>query len=416
MDLQILGAGQEVGRSGILLRGNKNILMDYGIMVGDKLEYPMPAGKVDAFVLSHAHLDHGGFAPALYNHGMPAAFGTVPTMRLAEMLIDDSIQLNKKKHLHPKFKKRELRLFMNSYTPYNYGENIDFGDYRISLHNAGHISGSAITKIENQRSGRKLVYTGDFKLSPQTLHNGAEIVDSDVLVIESTYAIKEHPDRENLVKLFVENVKEVVENNGVALIPVFAVGRSQEVLSILEKHKLTYNTYLDGMARTATEIVMQHPEFLSHPELLKAALNRVVTLRKPKDRESALKGGSIIVTTAGMLSGGPVLNYITKLNERSMIFLTGYQAENTNGRRLLDNKPLEIDGQKVFIKTPFSFYDLSAHAGQSDLYDYVKRSDPETVVCVHGDGESTIAFKDWLELEGFEAYAPKNGEKVKIDF
>ena len=416
MDIQILGAGQEVGRSGILLKGSKNILLDYGIKVEAKVEFPLPAGPVDAFVLSHAHLDHSGFSPVLYHQGMPAAFGTEPTRDLAELLIEDSIELNKKKHAHPKFKKTELRSFLNSYTPYGYKERFEFGDYVISLHDAGHITGSAITRIENQRNGKRLVYTGDFKLSPQTLHNGAEVVESDVLVIESTYAIKEHPDRENLIKLFIENIKKIIENNGVALIPVFAVGRSQEVLAILEKNKLTNYTHLDGMARAATQITLDHPGFIDHGDLLKSAMTKVTTLKKPHEREKALEGGGIVVTTAGMLSGGPVLNYITKLNNRSMIFLTGFQAENTNGRRLLENRPLIIDDQRVFIKTPFSFYDLSAHAGQEDLYNYVKRSDPDTVICVHGDDESTIAFKDWLELEGFEAYAPKLGEKVKVNF
>lgn len=206
-----------------------------------------------------------------------------------------------------------------------------------------------------------------------------------------------------------------MENKGIALIPVFAVGRSQEVLAILEKHKLTNYTYLDGMAKAATRIALEHQEYMYNPELLSDAMSKVTTLKKDAEREEAISGGSIIVTTSGMLTGGPVLNYLTKLNDKSMIFLTGYQAEGTNGRKLLDNNPLDIDNRKVFIKTPFSFYDLSAHAGQADIYDYVKKSDPEAVVCVHGDKNSTLAFKDWLEMEGFEAYAPKNGDSIKIE-
>lgn len=416
LEIQFLGGAKEVGRSGILLRGEKNILLDYGVKIETKIEYPMAAGRVDAFVLSHAHLDHCGFSPSLYHYGAPVAFGTEPTMKLAKLLIEDSIEVNKKKHMHPRFRKSELRTFLNSYVPYSYNSQIDFGNYSISLHDAGHISGSSITRIEDQRTGKRIVYTGDFKLSPQMLHSGAEIVESDVLIIESTYAIKEHPDRENLIKLFVENIRKVVDNKGIALIPVFAVGRSQEVVAILEKNKLTNYTYLDGMAREATSIALQNPEFMENAELLKDGMARVTTLKKPKERDEALQGGSIIVTTAGMLNGGPALNYIKRLNNRSMIFLTGYQAEGTNGRRLLDNKPLIIDEEKFFVKTPFSFYDLSAHAGQSDLYEYVKRSDPETVICVHGDDESTIAFSDQLAMEGFNAYAPKMGEKIKLDF
>lgn len=405
-----------MGRSGILLKGNRNILLDYGVKVETKIEYPLQAGRIDAFVLSHAHLDHSGFSPALYHNNFPMAFGTEPTLRLAEMLIEDSMKVQKIKHQNPRFSKGELKSFINSYIPYDYKSRIEFGGYEISLHDAGHITGSSITRIEDPISKHRIAYTGDFKLSPQLLHNGAEVVECDTLIIESTYAIKEHPDRENLIKLFVENIKKIIENNGTALIPVFAVGRSQEVLAILEKNKLTNYTYLDGMAKEATSIAMQYPRFIHNVDLLRNAVNRVTTLKKGKERDEALKGGNIIVTTAGMLTGGPALNYITRLNDRSMIFLTGFQAENTNGRRLLENKPLIIDNKKIFIKTPFSFYDLSAHAGQSDLYEYVQKADPKTVVCVHGDEDSAVGFKDWLEIEGYKAFAPKTGETVRIDF
>ena len=116
-----------------------------------------------------------------------------------------------------------------------------------------------------------------------------------------------------------------------------------------------------------------------------------------------------------MLNGGPVLDYITRLNSKSMIFLTGYQAETTNGRKLMQYEPLLIDDRKFHVRNPFAFYDFSAHAGQADLYKYIKESSPEEVICVHGDKDSSIALKEWLELEGFKAYAPKTGEKIKIN-
>ncbi len=416
LEIRFLGGAREVGRSGILIRDRKNILLDYGIKVGEKVEYPLRAGKVDAVVLSHAHLDHSGNAPALYHYGMPAAFGTEPTLRLSELLIEDSIKVNRLKHERMDFTKADYRNFVRKYVSYGYGEPIPFDEYNLSLHYAGHICGSSITRIEKKSSGRSIVYTGDFKLSPQTLHTGADLVEGNILITESTYATREHPDRNHLISLFVDNIKKVIENKGVALIPVFAVGRAQEVLAILYKHGLIDYTYVDGMARKATDIILKYPEFTKDVKTLQNAVARSVRIGGGKERSDALNGESIIVTTAGMLNGGPALDYITKLNDTSMIFLTGYQAEDTNGRRLLDNKPLIIDGEKRFIRTSFAFYDLSAHAGRSDIFDFVKRTNPEVVVCVHGDEESTNSLREGLELEGFEAHAPAVNDALKLEF
>ncbi len=416
MEIRFLGGAGEVGRSGILLKDKKNILMDYGLKVNEKLEYPLPAGHVDAFVLSHAHLDHCGNAPALYHDGLPVAFGTDPSLGLSELLIEDSIKINRQNRTKGHYNKKEAQLFSRSYKSYPYHSRIDYEDYNMTFYDAGHIPGSAVVKLENNKTGRNIVYTGDFKIEPQMLHNGAEVVKADTLIIESTYGAREHPDRESLIKLFISSIREVVENNGTALIPAFAVGRSQELLAILHKYKLSGQTYMDGMSRKATAIALKYQSFIKNGSLLGEAIQNMVQINKPGEREEALQGGNIIITTAGMLNGGPVLDYITKLNSRSMIFLTGYQADGTNGRKLLDEQPLNIDGRKLAIRTPFAFYDFSAHAGQNDLHQYVKGAEPERVICVHGDAEASQAFKEWLEIEGFEAHTPKTGESIKVDF
>ena len=115
-----------------------------------------------------------------------------------------------------------------------------------------------------------------------------------------------------------------------------------------------------------------------------------------------------------MLNGGPVLNYITKLNKNSKILLTGYQVEGTNGRNLLDKGYVVIDGNITKIKTPAKHYDLSAHAGKTDIHNFIKQSSPEKVICVHGAQESTSELAENLKLEGFEAYAPKIGDVIKL--
>ena len=324
-----------MGRSAVLLEDGKQLLLDYGVKLDHKLEYPIAIPKVDIAVLSHAHFDHCGFFPALYNKSFPPTIGTAPTSKLSSLLIDDSMSIARKEHEPEHFHKRQLRSYENRFVSTDYHSSAEYDGFDIELFDAGHISGSAVTLIN--RRGRRIVYTGDFKLTEQHLHKGAEVVKSDVLITESTYATREHPDMSELVNRFIEKIKEVLDNGGTALIPAFAVGRSQEILAILCKHGLTNRTYLDGMAKSATSIVLRYPEFLAHDDLLSNAVSEATTIRDPEDRYAALSEPSIIVTTAGMLNGGPVLDYITKLNKHSYIFLTGYQVDGTNGRMLLDH-------------------------------------------------------------------------------
>ena len=418
MEIQFLGGAGEVGRSAFLLKGQKNILLDYGVKVskGNTTELPLPAGKVDAVVVSHAHFDHSGALPMLYNQSLPVAFGTKPTLELSELLIQDSLGISRKQHIKPNFTHREVNSFIGKYMSYDYHSEMEFSDYSFTFYDAGHIPGSAVTLIQKRNSNRRLVYTGDFKISPQVLQGSAEIVKSDVLIVESTYATRSHPDRHALIKSFIDDVKATVEAGGTALIPCFAVGRAQEIVTILYQHGLIDLTYMDGMATKATEIVLRNPEFTRNKQLLASAMKGVSRVSERYDRIAALSDPGIIVTTAGMLNGGPVLHYITKINQQSKVFLTGYQVEGTNGRKLLDGKPLDIDSQKILIKNPSAHYDFSAHASKEDIYEYVRKSEPEQVICIHGDEENTQALCDNLKLEGFEAFAPKFGDKLKVNF
>ncbi|MCL4364899.1 MAG: MBL fold metallo-hydrolase [Candidatus Marsarchaeota archaeon] len=414
MEIKFLGGAGEVGRSGILVRDEKNILLDYGVKIDEGEEYPIDAGDIDACVISHAHLDHSGYAPHVYSKGMPEMFATDPTIKLSELLIEDSIKIHKKKHMHPHFHREQLKTMLNRYTPCDYGERYPLGRFDISMYDAGHICGSAVTLVEKQNNGRRLVYTGDFKIEQQLLEGGAEIVKSDILILESTYAAGEHPDREEQMKRLAEEVRETVDNGGVALVPVFAVGRSQEMLALMNRYGLIDRTYIDGMAKAATEIVEQYPDYVKNRELLDGGIRKAQWISNPRNRDYALEGGSVVLTTSGMLNGGPVLDYITRLNRNSKIFITGYQVDGTNGKRLLEGKPLNIDGREYRVRHPVSMYDFSAHAGKSDLHRYVKESSPETVICVHGSAENTALLAGDLRMEGFDARAPSVGEVIEL--
>ncbi len=400
-----------------MLKDETTLMLDYGVKIDHKTEYPISMPKMDAMIISHAHLDHSGFAAAVYNEMNIPAFGTLPTLQLSTLLLEDSIKIAKKEHTKAYFHKRQVMNFNSKFISLDYHTTAHLGGFDIELYDAGHISGSAITFIEkaHAKGNRRVVYTGDFKLAAQTLHNGAEVVESDVLIMESTYASREHPDRKKTIAGMIERIKEVLDNGGNALIPVFAVGRSQEILSILYQNGLTPSAYIDGMARKATSIVINLPKFIDNKDVLTNAIRETTWIEERSSRKEALNGPSIIVTTAGMLNGGPVLDYITKLNKHSHIFLTGYQVEGTNGRTLMDHGYITLDEERRKITTPVSFHDLSAHADRSDLHNYVKRSSPNTVVCVHGSRENTKILADDLKEEGFKAFAPKVGDTIEID-
>ncbi len=416
MILKFYGGAQEVGRSSILLKDDRSVMMDFGVKIDGKTEYPVEVPKVDAFVLSHAHLDHGGYAPALYEHAHPTAFGTKPTLDLSLLLLEDSLSIARKEHFKPPFNRRQLSLFRNNFVQLGYRKPIRFGNFDLEFHDAGHICGSAVTLIERVKAkeNKRVVYTGDFKLEPQTLHKGAEIVKSDVLITEATYAGKEHPERNAEISRFVDEVEEVLDNGGNALIPVFAVGRAQEILCMLYEKGLGGSTYLDGMAREATRIVAKNSGFLENASKLSKAIEEAEFVQGGRERSSVMEGPSVIVTTAGMLQGGPVLSYITRLNSNSKIFITGYQAADTNGRLLVENGHINSEDGKIRIKSPVSKYDFSAHAGNSDLMRYIRESAPNIVVCVHSDEGSAKAFVEEVKGEGFEAYAPRVGDSIKL--
>src|SRR5271165_2389383 len=129
MQLKFYGGAQEVGRSSILLRDEGTLLLDFGIKLSQKIEYPVTIPNADAFILSHAHLDHSGYAPSLYNEIMMPAFGTEPTLRLSELLLNDSLQVAKKEHMKQPFTKRQIASFMHRYTEISYGSRFELGPF-----------------------------------------------------------------------------------------------------------------------------------------------------------------------------------------------------------------------------------------------------------------------------------------------
>jgi len=170
--------------------------------------------------------------------------------------------------------------------------------------------------------------------------------------------------------------------------------------------------FLDGMAKTASEIMLDYPSYLKNAKYLRNCLRSAEWVNSPAQRKKALSKPSVIVSPAGMLDGGPSLRYALSLNEESEIILTGFQVPGTHGRMLLEEKKMRVNGIIQDVKTPVKYYDFSAHASRSDLFEFVDRASPERIFCIHGD--SCESFAEQLRSKGYDAVAPKNGESFEV--
>lgn len=426
--ITVLGAGQEVGRSSFLVDCGEKILLDHGVKLlerdasgkqAEKIHYPLPIKtNLDAAVIGHAHLDHSGNLPALFSNYHCLTYMTPPTLDLSKMLWFDSLKIAGFEGMDSSYTTKDIERVERYCFPTQYKRRLQITKgTSLELLDAGHILGSAAVKLVLPNK-KTLIYTGDFKGAETRLHHGVNWKKQkcDYLLMESTYGNREHPPREELEKKFAEEVRDTLESGGWAIVSAFAVGRSQEMIDILHEYKLSEHVFLDGMSQKASRIYLEYPHYLKDVNFLKKALHKARWVKTNSIREKALKKPSIIVTTSGMLGGGPVMHYIKKLHSsrESKLFLTGFQVPGTPGRRLLEEGIIELDDEVIKPKMQVRHFDFSAHAGHSSLLRAAEELEPEKIVLVHGDKEIAQNFKKELEEKGFEAIAPKNGQTVEL--
>jgi len=418
MEIRFLGSAREVGRAAIAVKSEKSqLLLDYGVMLNDEPGFPMhiPPKDVDAIVLTHCHLDHSGGVPIFHITEKKPVYGTQLTFDLAKPLISDFIRLS---GYYLSFEYLELQTMMKSCVHLDFRKEETVGDMKFQLLNSGHLPGGAQVLIE--ANGKRVVYTSDFNSRDTQLLAGADrdYSEIDAIIMESTYAGQVHPDRKELEKEFMEHVNGVVENGGTALIPAFSVGRSQEIACVLAAHHFEYPVAMDGMAREANQIMMNHASFMRDPELFIKALHSAAWVEGYRDRRKIAKKSGAIISPAGMLKGGPVAFYIQKIGKKSKngVFLVGYQIPGTPGRQLLDEGKLIIDGKLQKVKAQVKHFDFSSHSGADELRAAVKelKGNP-TVYVVHGEEENCEMFAEWIKTEvGLEAVAPKPGDRFTV--
>jgi len=403
MEFQFLGGATEVGRLGMLLRqGPDTLLFDYGMLPRDPPQYPMKAPPVDRVFVSHAHLDHSGMVPWLCGRHDTEVILTPPTANVADLLLEDSLKVAAAEGYEAPFDESDIDATRRNIRTLDFGDNLDAGSLQVTLHSAGHIPGASMFEVNGNQT---IVFTGDLHTLTTDLVKGARPVPCDTLVIESTYAGRNHPDRLKTQHEFLQKIRAVNNRGGIALVPAFAVGRTQDMLLTLAAGQ--FDVWLDGMGKKVNNIYLDHPEYLRNAKKLRDAMNRVRVVRSQRGALQALEA-DVIVTTSGMLDGGPIIRYLQAVRDdpRSAILLTGYQVEGSNGRRLMDEGIVELDGTDVKVRCEWQKFDFSAHAGHDDLVRFIDGCDPKRVVLMHGDHREALAEA----LDGREVVLPVEGQ------
>jgi putative mRNA 3-end processing factor len=411
MNIKILGSGNEVGRSAILVEDRKRILLDCGVKIQPEPPSYPKIERVDAAIISHAHLDHAGALPILQKRGKPQIFMNDLTLELSSLLIRDSVKVAKKRGYGVPFSGKHMKRSLKRTKIVNYGENFNIGNFHCSLYDSGHIPGSSSIMLDN---GKKLFYTADIQTMESHLLNPCKLPKScDVLITESTYSYKNHAKRIDEEKKLITEVEEAIANNSTALIPVFAVGRAQEVLLILKDY--AKKIAVDGMAKAASEIISEYGSYIKDSKEFNRVLKSTRFIKSKEERMDALRKCPIIVSSAGMLGGGPAVNYLREIQKSkdSKVLFTGFLVEDSPGRTLIETSIFKNAEEQFKVHCEHGQYELSAHADKDGLFNIIKKLNPKQVICVHGESCGKFA-KDIENVLGIQACAPENDEVIRV--
>ncbi|QCU78609.1 MBL fold metallo-hydrolase [Citricoccus sp. SGAir0253] len=449
--LRFLGGADTVTGSRFLVEtASTRVLVDCGMFQGLKVlrernraDFPVPPGSIDAVVLTHAHLDHTGYVPALVRDGFRGpVYATAGTTDLAAIMLPDSGYLAEEearraahhgysRHAAPRplYTAADAERSLASFVPVDVDVPTAIGeDVRFTLVPAGHILGAAGVRLEV--AGRTVRFTGDLgRRHDPLMHPPRPLERVDVLVSESTYGDRRHP-QEDPEDVLADVVRRTAQRGGVVLVPAFAVGRTETVLyhlsRLIEAGRIPeIPVYLNSpMAVDAAAIYQRYPE---EHRLDPAALRRMYALaRLVRDPDESrllnVRGGPMIILSAsGMLTGGRILHHVASYgpDRRNAIVLTGYQAVGTRGSALLGGaESLRIFGQDVPIHAEVVSIDgLSAHADADELFGWMAAAPhpPQSTYLVHGERTASDALRARLQRTlGWRVRTPEHLERVRL--
>ncbi len=448
-----MGGFRQVGRSATLLTTRESkVLIDCGLDPGsDATPYfaipeAQPLSDLDAVVITHAHLDHCGTLPALFKYGYEGpVYCTPPTRDLMALLQLDNIKLGFGEAKKVPYEAQHVRKEILHTITLKYNETTDIApDIRLTLHNAGHILGSAIAHFHIGDGLHNVAFSGDTKYEKTWLFNPAnnKFPRLETLVIESTYGGHNdmQPSRADASDEMRELLGQAISHGGKVVIPVFAVGRSQEVMLVIEElmrtgRVPTIPVYLDGMIWEATAIHTAYPEYLNSQlraqifqqnenPFLSPIFKRVETASM-REEICHCPDPCIVLATSGMMSGGPVMEYFKEWcdNENNSLLFVGYQSEGSMGRTIqrgrkeitLNSKGRSIDLQiRMNVVTVDGF---SGHSDRKQLMKYIASLDPkpDRIVIGHGeDRKCTDLASSIYKKFNIETKAPQNLETIRL--
>ncbi|PSP49621.1 beta-CASP ribonuclease aCPSF1 [Halobacteriales archaeon QH_3_68_24] len=452
-----LGCCREVGRAAFIISTPETrVLVDCGDKPGAEgevpyLQVPEALGSgpssLDAVVLTHAHLDHSAFIPLLFKYGYDGPiYCTEPTRDLMGLLTLDYLDVAAKEGRSPPYESEMVREAIKHCIPLEYGDVTDIApDVKLTLHNSGHILGSAIAHFHVGDGLYNVAFSGDIHYEDTRLFNGAvnDFPRVETLVLESTYGGRNdyQTDQADSERKLKQVIRETTERGGKVLIPAFAVGRSQEIMLVLEEAMREGEiprvpVHLDGMIWEATAIHTTYPEYMRdelrdrifHDDenpFLADEFNHIDGGDEER-REVADGGPCIVLSTSGMVEGGPIMSWLRHIGgqeDGTMVFV-GYQAQGTLGQRIQNGRtelPMNGGGGRadnvsldMNVETVDGF---SGHADRQGLENFVRTMNPrpEKVLCVHGDEPSTQDLSSALYHEfNIRTFAPKNLETFRF--
>lgn len=434
MEIRFLGGAEEVGASCILVKteSGKNVLLDAGVRVSEEgtemlpnLE-PLNDVVIDAIILSHAHLDHSGALPLVAKLSPGASiFATTATRDLATVLLYDSVKVAEFREGLQLFDADDAQQALDRVVTYGFGTSFEAveGIQAVFLQ-AGHILGAAAVLLQTEEG--TLLYTGDFTTFEQETvgmqaFSGALKRGADVVITEATYGSRIHAPRSQEMQRLLDTIGETLDAGGRALVPAFAVGRSQEIILALRNYmrrtKRKYPVYVDGLIRNVNTVFARNPNYLKQRykkevlrghELFYTNGIEAVGSKSQRDKILASKDPCVIIASSGMLTGGVSPIYAERIleDEKNLLAIVGYQDEESPGRRLLDLAELQKNERTILlneneyrVRCKVGKFGLSAHADSLGIIASVKALRPDFVLLNHGNEESLEALSQALADE-----------------